>query len=68
MTNAYITNPSVRALLAAEIRDQRYMFQRLEAGRVRDYWRPHYLNRIQSYRLFAIATQGALRRGTLVEA
>lgn len=67
MTTPYITNPTVRTLLAQQMSVARADCARIVrlAPKYRQHWHDELRERVQSYRLFAIATQGALERGEL---
>lgn len=67
MRDNYVTNPSVRALLAQEIVFARQQFARhvAYAPQYRDAHRLDLQYRIQAYRLFAIGVEWALRSGKL---
>ena len=65
-TNEYITNPSVRRLLAQEIWHDRKQWYRHPVGSsTREFFRMEYKERFHSFRLFAQSTQYALERGDL---
>ena len=65
-TNKYITNPSVRRLLALEIwRDRKQWYRHPVGSSTREFMRKEYQERFHSYRLFAQSAQYALERGEL---
>ena len=65
MTNQYVTNPTVRAFLARELKHDRDQLNRHKDQRTRDFFREEYQHRMEGYRLMAIGLQGWLERGQL---